>query len=315
MSKFQKAKPKKLALKVLLIGTEGTGKTRAALTFPSPAVIDTETGTDLFARKFDFDVFQTKSVKEAVEAVNEAMKGPYETIVLDSMTPIYNSLTSAAEGAQRDGSLSAKQWGTIKKTCSKLIDALMVKAKQHVVCTAWVKDKYAKAGSIVNGRTVGAQELISLGEIADFDKKLGHAFDFVFRMDNTNGYVARVIKARGDLWPAGKEIVFTGKAFFEVFVQALQAEGLTLGTDARNEQTEADAARTDEELFESEVPTVADLTELFDEAKAHKMIADPTLGAYIVRTVEGFTPQSRLTGAQAVQVRANLKKTLQAPAA
>lgn len=315
MSKFKRATAKNVAIKCLLIGPEGSGKTKAMLSFPALAVIDTEAGTDLFARNHAFDVLHTKSLKETVEAVNEAIKGQYESIGIDSMTPIYNTLLNAAEGAQRDGSLSAKQWGTIKRTCSKLVDALMVKAKQHVVCTAWVKDKYAKPGTVINGRTVGAQEMVTLGEMADFDKKLGHAFDFVFRMDNSNGYVARVIKARGDIWPAGKELVFTDKSFFDVLLAELGKQGVTIGTDARHDETEETAAVKDQEIFEDPIPTVAQLSDLFDEARALGLLEDLTLGAYLMRTIEGFTPQSRLTGATAVQVRTTLKQILQTPAA
>lgn len=315
MSTFQRAQPKNLALKILAFGPEGTGKTRAMLSFPQLAVIDTETGTDLFARKYAFDVKHTKAITEVIAAAKDAMRGDYATIGIDSMTPIYNVLQYAAEGAQRDGSLSAKQWGTIKKSCGKLIDALMVQAKQHVFCTAWTKEKYAKPGAIVNGKTVGAQELVSLGEIADFDKKLGHAFDFVFRFDNQNGYVARVVKARGDIWPAGKELRFDNASFYDVLIAALRAEGVEIGSDARAMQSDVEAAKGDEHLFETAVPTVGELSELHTAAAEAGGDVGASLGSFVMRLYPDFAPGSRLKPEQAVKVRAALKQIAQVPAA
>ena len=51
---FPKAQRVQRYCKVALYGGWKTGKTSAALSFPSPAVIDTHRGTDLYGQQYEF---------------------------------------------------------------------------------------------------------------------------------------------------------------------------------------------------------------------------------------------------------------------
>lgn len=189
MAKFAKATKKAWKAKVLLFGDSAVGKTHASLTFPKPAVIDAEGSADLFVDRFDFQVSATKSVSEARSLVDDIKAGRVEcdTIVIDSLTSFYNTLLNAASIGKDDGTMLPADWGKVKRTFSRLIDELYYKLDKHVVCTAWSKPEYAKKGDVVNGRDVGANEMIKLRDMPDCDKKVEHAFNLVFRMENVNG--------------------------------------------------------------------------------------------------------------------------------
>lgn len=203
---FSKSEPALRRAKVLLIGDPGTGKTHAGLTFPKPAVIDAEGSSGWFADRFEFDAVATKSYRDVVELVRSVRaSGKYETLVVDSLTSIYQSLMNAASAERED--LRPLDWGRIKRKFSQLTDELYNQLPMHVVCIGWVKAEYAKAGDIVNGKTVGSNDLVKLGEVFDGDKKAMHAFDFIFRMTVENGrFFATVVKSRSGQLKAGQRI-------------------------------------------------------------------------------------------------------------
>jgi len=101
--RFEDVKPQMRRAKVLLIGEAGSGKTHAALTFPNPAVIDAEGSVDWFADRFKFKAVATKSYSDVRDLIRSVREGhvPCETVVIDSLTTIYNGLINAAS-AQRD---------------------------------------------------------------------------------------------------------------------------------------------------------------------------------------------------------------------
>jgi hypothetical protein len=135
-----------------------------------------------------------------------------------------------------------REWGVLKKEERLLMDHLYL-VPFHVVCTAWIKDEYAKPGDVINGQKVTPNELIKIGETIDFDKKAMHAFDFIFKMetDQQNRFFATCLKARGDRFK-------TGQTFPNLAWEALAP--LFTGTgDAMAGQSEDDASDSDVELF------------------------------------------------------------------
>ena len=236
--------------KVLLIGNAGKGKTQAALSFPNPVVIDTEGGTGWFADKFTFNVAHTKSVKEVKKLLDDVQRGAVkcETIIIDSLTSLHNTLLSAGGQHTKDGALSMREWGVLKKEERMLMDRLYL-LPFHVVCTGWLKEEYAKPGETVAGKTVGQNDLVKVGETIDFDKKALHAFDFIFKMDTTEDkkFMATCLKARGDRFKFGQRIANFAWSSISPFFDnsdavATQMEG----------QDEAEAAATDVDLFNPE---------------------------------------------------------------
>jgi hypothetical protein len=204
---FQKVKPSARRAKVLLLGEAGSGKTHLALTFPKPAVIDAEGSINWFADRFDFVAVPTKSYQDVRAIIAQARTGamPGETLVIDSLTSIYNGLLNAAATERED--LRPLDWGRIKRKFSTLLDELYHTLPMHVVCIGWIKPEYAKAGDVVNGKTVSSSDLIKTGETFDGDRKALYAFDFVIKMEVVKGkYYGTVLKTRSGGLQTGARI-------------------------------------------------------------------------------------------------------------
>lgn len=198
---FQKPQLGSVKAKILLVGSFGSGKTYGGLTFPRPAVIDSEGSADLYARDkdgngFDFVWCPTKSLKDALSEIQDVMKGkvlvdgkPCETLVLDSLSSFYDTVQYAM--MRKDGAIDVQAWGLIKRQYAEFLDTLYHKVKTHVVATARVKPKFT-------GTDAKSGELLSDGEIIDCDKKVGYAFDLVFKLAVEKGKrTAKVMKTRG----------------------------------------------------------------------------------------------------------------------
>lgn len=189
---FQAVKPQQRRAKVLLIGEAGVGKSHAALTFPNPAVIDAEGSADWFADRFKFVAVPTKSYSDVRDLVKSVREGRVkcDTLVIDSLTSIYNGLVNAATmERQRSGSddLRPLDWGRIKRKFSSLLDELYNQLPMNVVCVGWIKPEYAKPGDKVNGKAVSANDLVKIGETFDGDRKTQYAFDFIFKIIGNDG--------------------------------------------------------------------------------------------------------------------------------
>ena len=232
--------------KVLLLGEAGTGKTHAALTFPKPAVIDAEGSVDWFADRFDFVSVNTKSYQDARELLEQVRAGrvPCETIVIDSLTTIYNGLLLAASRDRED--LRPLDWGRIKRKFSSMLDELYHRTDKHVVCIGWIKSEYAKPGDVVGGQTVKANDLVRVGEGFDGDRKAVYAFDFVFKLDGNDGKrtKATVIKSRSGGLKAGQVIPdFSFKT-----IEAL----LPAGDHVADGMSDEEAVERDREVFQDQ---------------------------------------------------------------
>lgn len=93
-------------LKVMIWGESGSGKSRFALSAPSPLVIDLEGSTRLYASEFDFwkaevDKANEKSNNPATLTMNvldEITKGEYEdrkTLIIDPVTDLLDAIESS----------------------------------------------------------------------------------------------------------------------------------------------------------------------------------------------------------------------------
>lgn len=206
MSSFKKPEAGKAFVKLLLFGTAGTGKTHGALTFPKPAVVDTEGGTAFFADRVDFTSVEERGYKAILGLIDEVEHGNVEcdTFIIDSVTSVYNVLQLALSD---DGNkaLRPMDWGILKARFKAMLDFSYDALPKHVVFTAHEKAEYAREGQTVDGRTVKANELVTIGYIPDCDRKVEHTVDFVFRTTFDEGrYWWTCVKSRSGAYEKGR---------------------------------------------------------------------------------------------------------------
>ncbi len=187
---FQPATKVSKKLKILIYGASGTGKTLASLTFPRPAVVDAENGTDLYAGRDGvpgFSVLRIKTFEELQRAISyiQADKGAsFDTLVIDSVSVFYDVQKEAASKTSKDNELGYREWAKINNRMVYLYNAL-TNLPVHIVCIAREAIEYeTKAGN-----------LTKVGTKPDADKRLVYMFDFIIRMNADHS--GEVIKSRG----------------------------------------------------------------------------------------------------------------------
>lgn len=187
---FQQATQIAKRLKILIYGASGSGKTLAALSFPRPAVIDTENGTDLYVGRSgipEFSVLRAKSlqeVKKAIEFIAEDNGATFETLVIDAITVLYDVQKEAVARMSKDGEMNPRLWNKVNGQMVALYNGL-TNLPVHVVVIARESELYEGEG--LNLKRTGVKP--------DGDKKMPYMFDFIVRMrlDHTG----EVIKSRG----------------------------------------------------------------------------------------------------------------------
>lgn len=173
-------------LKALFYGCAGVGKTMAAIQFPKPYIIDTEGSTNKpqyvkQIEKSDGAVLMTVDFDEMVNELKELLttKHDYKTVVIDSLTNLYNDLLEKAE--KKVGTEFGRHYGEANKRMKQLLN-LLFRIDMNVIITAHSKNEY------------GAN-LAVLGQTFDCYKKLDYLFDLVFevqkRGDKRSGIVRK----------------------------------------------------------------------------------------------------------------------------
>jgi hypothetical protein len=239
---FQPAAKVAKKLKILIYGASGVGKTLAALTFPRPAVIDTEGGTDLYAGRDGipaFSVLRAKSLTDVETAIKfiQADNGKtFETLIIDAITVLYDVQKDAAgKAAKKEDEMTPRDWNKVNKRMVNLYNAL-TNLPVHVVVVAREAELYEGEG--LNLKRVGFK--------ADMDKKGVYIFDFIVRMKADRS--GEVIKSRGV--NIGKTVPAVN---WDVFTQAA---GMFL--DGKQAQAIADdkAAELDARAYVDATPTL-----------------------------------------------------------
>lgn len=109
------------AVKVLVFGEAGMGKTVLCATAPNPIIISAEAGL-LSIAEFDIPVIEVKSVQDVLEAYEWVTTAPaakkYETICLDSITEIAEVLLTEYKKQEKD---PRKAYGRLNDDMSELI--------------------------------------------------------------------------------------------------------------------------------------------------------------------------------------------------
>jgi hypothetical protein len=188
-------------LKALFYGNAGVGKTMAAIQFPKPYIIDTEGSTNKpqyvkAIDKVNGAVLMTVDFDEMVNEVRELLttKHEYKTLVIDSLTLLYNDLLEKAE--RKVGTDFGRHYGEANKRMKQLLN-LLFRLDMNVIITSHSKNEYG-------------QNLAILGQTFDCYKKLDYLFDLVFEIQKRGAHrVGLVKKSRIESFPDGESFPFS----------------------------------------------------------------------------------------------------------
>lgn len=151
---FTKATAKREYMKAGLYGKTGSGKSLTTLLMAEKlaemegkriAYIDTEKGTAFYIREvperkvhpaaFDIDTLETKSMFDALEAVEGLDPAVHGVVVVDSITALWEAAKGTYQGKLTSkGGIPVQAWSAIKKPYKRLISLLMDGKYHAFVC-------------------------------------------------------------------------------------------------------------------------------------------------------------------------------------
>lgn len=126
---------KKIAM--IIGGVAGIGKTTLALSSPKPLLVDLEDGIDRVEAPFRKDRIICRDYEELMNDLNSDLSD-YETIVIDTGGKLLNFLKPVAikmdaKNGQRNGELSLKGYGAVKKLFSNFVNFVKSKGKHLIM--------------------------------------------------------------------------------------------------------------------------------------------------------------------------------------
>lgn len=151
--KFQarKAEKRKLALKILLSGASGSGKTYSALRLATGIInktggeiylINTEGDRgEMYGNKFSYNIIdlpEPRSPENYMEAIQYCVDNGASVIIIDSLSHEWNYLNEQVNNMPGN---SFNNWGKQKPRHRKLVD-FIVETKVHLIATGRGKDEY-----------------------------------------------------------------------------------------------------------------------------------------------------------------------------
>lgn len=207
LNPFQPATPVAKKLKICLFGPSGSGKTLAALSFPRVALIDAESGSDLYAGRPGVPAFhrvRAKTLSEVEQAVNFIQQDAgktFDTLIIDPISVLYDVEKNVAS-ANNTKDMNPRDWNKINGRLAALYTKLTT-LNVHVIIIARETTEYAGEG--LNLKKVGVKP--------DADKKLVYMMDFVVRLNADHS--GQVEKSRGIVLGSGGALAKVEWSAFE----------------------------------------------------------------------------------------------------
>lgn len=126
---------KKIAM--IIAGVPGIGKTTLALSSPKPLLVDLDDGLDRVEASFRKDRIVCKDYDELMNDLSTDLSD-YETLVIDTGGKLLNFLKPVvikqdAKNGQRNGELSLKGYGAVKKAFSNFVNFVKGKDKNLIM--------------------------------------------------------------------------------------------------------------------------------------------------------------------------------------
>ena len=217
---FRKPATKKLGIKVLSLGKEGTGKTVFALSFPRIASIDGEAGQSFYENTeygqnlvFVDNTQSYQELEEDIDYIEEEYEAQdIQTLVIDSETKVFNNLeetlmTIEEKKAKKkgvdanDSNLSIRSRGRIKYIAKRLQNLKIDLSSKgvNVVSIAQAKDVQVKQGD--SWVVTGVIPDMVKGSAFDYDLVLEH-YSEIDAQGNVK-YKAKVVKDRTNVFKKG----------------------------------------------------------------------------------------------------------------
>ncbi len=119
-------------VKMLMYGASGSGKTTLIKTAPNPFIISSESGL-LALAGVDIPATEVTSEKELDEAYKFAVKSDYDTICLDSLSDIAESILAELKGKYSDG---RQAYGRLQDIIGKYVRLFRDMKGKNVYITA-----------------------------------------------------------------------------------------------------------------------------------------------------------------------------------
>ena len=179
---FEDPPKTKKYLKVALFGDAGSGKTLFALSFPKPAIIDGERGTDPYIGKRTFKLLRANRWAQLQAPIEWLKKHPgvFETLIIDPMTIFYfdqiQDIVNHIKSKRGNEIMTSGDWGVQKRRFAALLNSL-IELNMHVVLCFREKPEYEE---VVNGK--GEEVRRKTGNfLVEADKQVRYLFDLSFR--------------------------------------------------------------------------------------------------------------------------------------
>ena len=179
---FEDPPKTKKHLKVALFGDGGSGKTLFALSFPKPAIIDGEKGTDPYIGKRDFKLLRANRWRQLQAPIDWMKKHPgvFETLIIDPMTIFYQDLiqdiVDYIKNKRGNEIMSTGDWGVEKRRYAAFLNCL-IDLPMHIVLCFREKAEYEettnRAGDEIRKKTGNF--------LLDSDRQTRYLFDLSFR--------------------------------------------------------------------------------------------------------------------------------------
>lgn len=280
---FEDPKSIRKYFKVAIQGGKKVGKTRAALSFPAPFVVDGEHGTDPYTKKYAYKVKHTNTWGGLGEEVLALVKSPVvgATLIVDPITVFYKALIDelVQQVKKKRGHeiMSQAEWGIEGRRFFGFLN-MLVALPMHVVLVTREKEEYVES---VNHR--GEEVRRKTGQfLMECDKQTEYLFDFIFRIrtegDRKKKECRRILSVEGsryeEFMPLFAEYDISRKRVFAELLKPHLAAMLDAAEDPKPEQAPEPFVEPEPETKAEEKQDPADGGSVLDERGAVERVGE-----------------------------------------